>query len=171
MKFTSTSERTRPAVFFDRDGTLNEDCHFPHKIDDLVLISGAIKAVRSFCDAGFLIVIITNQSGIARGYFDTTTLNQFNDALCNSFFKNGGRIDLILHCPHHPDFSGPCSCRKPRPGLIQMATERLPIDLQNSLLIGDSSSDVECAKAAGINGYLFPGGDLYDFCKNQKLLR
>ena len=160
----------RPAIFFDRDGTLNEDCHYPHKIDDLALISGATKAVRAFGDAGFFIVIITNQSGIARGYFDTSAFNRFNDALCNAFIRQGARVDLILHCPHHPDFTGPCLCRKPRPDLIKLATERLPIDLTNSLLIGDSPSDVECAQAAGINGYLFPGGDLYDFCKKNSLL-
>lgn len=170
MNRVSKSDLIRPAVFFDRDGTLNEDCHYPHKTHDLVLIPGAAKAVRSFCDAGFFIVIITNQSGIARGYFNTKDFNQFNDALCKNLASKGARIDLILHCPHHPDFTGPCSCRKPRPDLVQLATQRLPIDLNNSFLIGDSFSDIECAKAAGINGYLFPGGDLYNFCKKHSLL-
>ena len=102
--------------------------------------------------------IITNQSGIARGLFGT-------DALCSFLSLEGASIDLILHCPHHPDFTGPCSCRKPRPGLIYTAVKQLPINLSKSLLIGDRSSDIACAHAAGIDGHLFSGDNLYDFCK------
>lgn len=158
------SELLRPAVFFDRDGTLNEDRNYPHKIEDMFLIPGAAKAVRRFGDLGYFTVIITNQSGIARGFFDVTALNRFNTELCRALFIEGANIDLILHCPHHPDFTGPCSCRKPQPGLIYMAAKHLPIDLHNSLLIGDRSTDVSCAAAAGIDGHLFADGNLHDFC-------
>ena len=155
----------RPTVFFDRDGTLNEDIHYPYKVEDLSLISGAAKTVRSFCNLGYLTVIITNQSGIARGLFDIYDLNRFNKALCTALSTEGARIDLILHCPDHPDFSGPCSCRKPSPDLIYTAVKCLPIDLSKSVLIGDRPSDVACAAAAGIDGHLFLGDNLFEFCK------
>ena len=164
-----TQNLLRPTVFFDRDGTLNKDIHYPHKIEDLLLISGAAKTVRRFCNLGYLTVIITNQSGIARGLFDTDALNTFNKALCTALSIEGARIDLILHCPHHPDFSGLCSCRKPGTELIHTAVKCLPIDLSKSLLIGDRPSDIACAAAAGIDGHLFLGDNLYDFCKHKGL--
>jgi D-glycero-D-manno-heptose 1,7-bisphosphate phosphatase len=160
-----TSCSPRPAVFFDRDGTLNEDTHYPHKIEDMFLIPGAAKTVRRFCELGYLTVIITNQSGIARGLFNIDALKRFNEALCLDLAKEGGSIDLILHCPHHPDFTGLCSCRKPRPDMIYTAAKCLPIDLSKSLLIGDRTLDIECANAAGIDGHLFLGENLYIFCK------
>ena len=164
------SER-RPAVFFDRDGTLNEDQGYPHKEEDLALIPGAAKAVRRFNAKGYLISVITNQSGIARGYFSADHFNHFNAALRRALLLEGAQIDLILHCPHHPKFSGPCSCRKPQPGMIHTATERLPIDLGASFLIGDQTSDLACATAAGIHGHLSEGGDLHEFCNDQDLFK
>ena len=159
----------RPTVFFDRDGTLNEDTHYPHKTEDLYLIPGAAKAVRRFCSEGYLIVVITNQSGIARGFFDISSLNLFNKALSDALLIECARVDLILYCPHHPDITGPCLSRKPLPGLIYEATERLHIDLSKSFFIGDRSSDVACANSAGIEGYLFQGDNLYDFCERSGL--
>ena len=161
----------RPAVFFDRDGTLNEDRGYPHKKEDLALIPGAAKAVHRFNAKGYLIIIITNQSGIARGYFDTDDFKNFNAALRRALLLEGAQIDLILHCPHHPKFSGPCSCRKPQPGMIHTATKHLQIDLDTSFLIGDQTSDLACATAAGIQGHLFEGGDLHEFCNDQDLFK
>ena len=155
----------RPAVFFDRDGTLNLDCKYPHKIEDLFLIPGAAKAVRRFQKAGYYTVIITNQSGIARGYFNAADLLNFNAELVKLLAAKGAGIDLILHCPHHPDITGPCACRKPGKGLIKQACAKLPIDLSRSIVIGDRSTDTECAEAVGIPGYLFKGGDLDEFCR------
>lgn len=165
------TKNLRPAVFLDRDGTLNVDCQYPHRIEDMALISGAAKAVKAFNDADYWTVIITNQSGIARGYFDTAAFERFNQALCVALAEQGAHIDLILHCPHHPDFTGPCPCRKPSPHLINLATERLSVDLPHSLMIGDRSSDVACAVAVGIDGHLFTGGDLHDFCTRQRIFQ
>ena len=165
MKNSSMQCPLRPAVFFDRDGTLNLDCKYPHKIKDLFLIPGAAKAVRRFQDAGYYTVIITNQSGIARGYFNEADLINFNTELVKLLAARGAEIDLILHCPHHPDITGPCACRKPRTGLIKQACATLPIDLTKSMVIGDRPSDTECAEAAGIPGYLFQGGNLDNFCQ------
>lgn len=156
---------TQPAIFFDRDGTLNQDLQYPHKIKDLFLIPGAAKAVQRFNDAGYLTVIITNQSGIARGYFDEASLFEFNAELIRMLEKQGAVIDLILHCPHHPDITGPCLCRKPASGLITQACEVLPIDLTRSMIIGDRETDIECAKTIGIPGHLFKGTNLDTFCK------
>lgn len=156
----------KPAIFFDRDGTLNIDHHYTFKVADLELIQGAAEAVRSFQAAGYHTVIVTNQSGIARGYFSEIDLEQFNTALIEQLRAMGAEIDLVLHCPHHPDITGPCSCRKPKPGLIHEACKSLPIDLSRSLLIGDKPSDVQCATAAGIDGHLFVGNDLNEFCRS-----
>lgn len=164
-----TARPLKPAVFLDRDGTLNVDSGYVHRVDDMVLISGAAEAVRRFNEAGFWTVIITNQSGIARGYFGTEDLSRFNEALCDALAKQGAHIDLILHCPHHPEITGLCDCRKPEPGLIFKAAERLPIDLSLSLMIGDRPSDIACAEAAGIRGYQFTGGNLNDFCAHNSL--
>jgi len=161
--------RRRPAVFFDRDGTLNEDRGYPHKKEDLALIPGAAKAVHRFNAKGYLIIIITNQSGIARGYFDTDNFRNFNAALRRAFLLEGAQIDLILHCPHHPKFSGPCSCRKPQPEMIHTATKRLPIDLNASFLIGYRTSDLACAIAAGIPCHLFEGWNLHQLCNDRGL--
>jgi len=161
----------RPAVFFDRDGTLNEDRGYPHKTEDLVLIPGAAKAVHNFNERGYFTIIVTNQSGIARSYFGKEDLKRFNAALRHDLLLERAKIDLILYCPHHPDFSGPCACRKPQPGMIHAATRLLPINLNTSLLIGDQPSDLLCATAAGIKGYLFKGGNLYDFCTQQNLFK
>ena len=165
MKSGLISDLTYPAVFFDRDGTLNQDLHYPHKIEDLFLIPGAAKAVQRFNDASYLTVIITNQSGIARGYFDEASLFEFNAKLISMLKKQGAMIDLILHCPHHPDITGPCLCRKPASGLITQACKVLPIDLSRSMVIGDRETDIECAKAIGIPGHLFNGANLDTFCR------
>ena len=159
----------KPAVFLDRDGTLNEDRDYSHRIEDMVLISGAARAVRRFQEDGFWTVIVTNQSGIARGYFDEAALALFNAELLRQLAEGGATIDLILHCPHHPDITGPCACRKPGAGMVKVACAQLPIDLKRSLLIGDRPSDMGCAEAAGIAGYLFPGGDLDEFCREHAL--
>lgn len=164
-----SSNTKRPAVFLDRDGTLNVDYNYTHRVENLVLISGAAETVKRFSGAGFWTVVVTNQSGIARGYFDTAAYHRFNEALVATLVKHEAHIDLILHCPHHPEITGPCGCRKPKPGLILRAAEQLPIDLSRSLMIGDRTSDVACAEAAGIDGYQFTGRDLHDFCENRQL--
>jgi D-glycero-D-manno-heptose 1,7-bisphosphate phosphatase len=169
VKKVQNFTQLRPAVFFDRDGTLNEDRGYPHKSEDLALIPGAAKAVRNFNEQGYLTVIVTNQSGIARNYFGTEDLKRFNAALRHDLLLERAKIDLILYCPHHPDFSGPCACRKPLPGMIHSATQLLPINLSTSFLIGDRTSDLLCATASGIKGYLFEGGNLYEFCRKQSL--
>ena len=163
------SNSRKPAVFLDRDGTLNEDRDYSHRIQDMVLIPGAARAVRRFQEDGFWTVIVTNQSGIARGYFDEAALALFNAELLRQLAEGGATIDLILHCPHHPDITGPCACRKPGAGMVKVACAQLPIDLKRSLLIGDRLSDMGCAEAAGIAGYLFPGGDLDEFCREHAL--
>lgn len=156
----------RPAVFLDRDGVLIRDSGYPHRNEDLVWIPGAAQAVAAINDAGALAIIVTNQSGVARGLFGLERMEAFNALLIERMARDGGRIDAVYTCPfhaeatdprfHHPDHPD----RKPNPGMILRAAAEHGVDLSRSILIGDRESDLEAARRAGVTGYLFEGGDL-----------
>lgn len=161
---------SRPAAFLDRDGVLIHDCGYPHRPDQLKMMEGATAAVKRLNDAGFVTVIVTNQSGIARGYFSEDTMHAFHKLLVAELAKGGANIDAIYFCPfhkvavearyEHPDHPD----RKPNPGMLIRAAKDLDLDLsENSLMIGDNISDTEAARRAGVRGYLFRGGDLDQF--------
>lgn len=164
---------SRPAAFLDRDGVLIHDCGYPHRPDQLQMMPGAAAAVKRLNDAGFVTVIVTNQSGIARGYFSEETMHAFHKLLLAELAKAGANIDAIYFCPfhkvavearyEHPDHPD----RKPNPGMLLRAAKDLNLELsQASLMIGDNTSDTEAAARAGVRGYLFRGGDLDQFVAN-----
>lgn len=135
------------AVFLDRDGTLNREVDFVENPDRLELLPGARDAVRRLRDAGFAIVVITNQSGIARGLFDETMFSRITEKLLR---ETEHAITAVLHCPHHPNLQGPygreCACRKPKGGLVRDAVELLSLELQGSYLVGDTARDILAAE-------------------------
>jgi D-glycero-D-manno-heptose 1,7-bisphosphate phosphatase len=153
----------KPAVFIDRDGTINEQMGYINHLSRFVILPGAVEAVRLLNENGFHAVIVTNQSGVARGYFPLGLVQEVHDFLDASLKKDHVTLDGIFFCPHHPNGSVPeftkrCNCRKPRTGLIDQACRSLEIDLQNSYAIGDRCDDIEFARRAGVKGILVKTG-------------
>lgn len=149
----------RKAAFLDRDGVVNKDKAYVHKWEDFEFIPGAIEAMLKLQNAGYALVIVTNQSGLARGYYSEDQYQALSERLLQHLAQHGVTIDGIFHCPHHPDGSVQsltkiCDCRKPAPGLLIKAASQLNLDMTNSILIGDKQSDIDAAKAAGLgNAY------------------
>jgi D-glycero-D-manno-heptose 1,7-bisphosphate phosphatase len=142
------------AVFLDRDGVIVVDKNYQYKILDLELIEGAGKAIARLNDAGYLVIVVTNQSGIARGYFTEEDLNKFNSAMNVELGKEGAKVDSIYYCPHHPDngsenYRQNCSCRKPKPGMLLKAAEAHNVNLHESWMVGDKETDIQAGAAAG----------------------
>lgn len=158
----------RKAVFFDRDGVMNVDKAYLYKIEELEWIEGAREAVSYLTNQGYLIFVVTNQSGIARGYYTVAEMQDLHRHMAETVCACGGKIEKFYYCPHLIDgsvaeYAVDCDCRKPKPGLILQAMQEYDIDTEKSFLIGDKDRDVEAAEAAGIKGYLFEQGDLLDF--------
>lgn len=154
------------AVFFDRDGTLNEEVHYLHKIEDFKWIEGAIDAIKYCNDNGYLAIVITNQSGVARGFYPESDIMKLYNWMNTDLAKYGAHLDGIYYCPHHPtgkvkEYTMECDCRKPKPGMLFKAQKDHNIDLKSSYLIGDGARDVECAEAAGVKEIRYMGGNLY----------
>lgn len=152
----------RPAAFLDRDGVLNTDIGYLHRVEDLVWQPGAHTAVKRLNDAGYWVFVVTNQAGVARGYYDETAVHRLHRAMNAELHAVGAHIDAFYHCPHHPDgtvpeYRGVCRCRKPAPGLIEAALADWSVDLTGSFLIGGKPSDIEAAGAAGLAARLFQG--------------
>lgn len=150
----------RPAAFLDRDGVLNVDRGYTHKPDELEWIAGAPEAVRLLNESGYYVFVITNQSGIARGYYDETAVRTFHAHMQQALATKGAHIDGFYYCPHHPDgtvkrFAVRCHCRKPSPGMLEEAASEWPIELKRSFLIGDKDDDMAAAAAFGIHGIKF----------------
>jgi D-sedoheptulose 7-phosphate isomerase len=141
----------KPAVFVDRDDTLAKDVPYCSRPEELKLMKGAGRAIKRLNEAGYLVIVITNQSGIGRGFFDEPTLERIHDKLRSELAKDGARLDAIYYCPHRPE-SG-CKCRKPDLGLIEQAMEEFDIDILGSYVIGDSDDhDMELARRIGCPG-------------------
>lgn len=158
------------AAFFDRDGVLNVDKSYLYKIEDLEWIDGAKEALAYLTQQGYTIFVVTNQSGIARGYYTVDDMNKLHEFMAQQVAAAGGKIEKFYYCPHLPEgkiaeYAVECDCRKPKPGLILRAFEEYDIDKEAAFLIGDKPRDVESAEAAGIKGYLFSGGNLLNFVK------
>lgn len=165
----------RPAAFLDRDGVINEDDHFVFRPEALRFVPGAPEAIRRLNEAGYLVIVVTNQSGIARGLFDEADLARFHDHLGAELTLRGARIDAFYACPYHPDatverYRADHPDRKPSPGMLLRAMTDLPIDPARSFLIGDQPRDAEAARRAGIPGFLFPGGNLREFVEEVLVL-
>ncbi len=162
------ARRRRPAVFFDRDGVLNVDTAYPHLPADITWIEGAKEAVKRFNDLGFYTFVVTNQAGVARGYYPESDIPALHAWMGEELRAVGASIDDWRYCPFHPEgtverFKGFHPWRKPAPGMLLDLLAQWPVDVKASLLIGDKESDLQAATGAGVTGHLFTGGDLLAF--------
>ena len=158
----------KPAVFLDRDGTLNLDTGYVHRIADFRWLPGAADAIRALNHGGYWVFVVTNQSGVARGLYDEAAIRDLHDWMKGELSAVGARIDDIRYCPHHPagtvaGYLEDHHWRKPAPGMILDLMECWPVQREGSFVIGDRASDLEAGNAAGLPGFLFAGGDLDAF--------
>lgn len=143
------------AAFIDRDGVINEERNYVHRISDFVLLPGVVEGLSLLRDAGYLIIVVTNQAGIARGYYEQAEMDRLHDHLRKLLAEQGVSLDAIYFCPHHPQgcieaLAIECDCRKPSPGMLLQAAKDFNINLSASVLIGDKFSDVQAGKRAGV---------------------
>ncbi|MDZ7782404.1 MAG: HAD-IIIA family hydrolase [Halioglobus sp.] len=145
----------KPAAFLDRDGTLNHDGGYTHRIEDFQWIKGAKTAIRRLNDAGYLVFIVTNQAGIARGYYSAGDVEHLHDWIRDELAAEGAHVDDIRYCPHHPEgtiaeLAVACDCRKPATGMLDSLIAQWQPDLSRSFMLGDSDKDAAAGTAAGI---------------------
>ncbi|MEZ5571747.1 MAG: HAD-IIIA family hydrolase [Halioglobus sp.] len=150
-----THDLRKPAAFLDRDGTLNHDDGYTHKIEEFHWTDGAKAAIKKLNDAGYLVFIVTNQAGIARGYYDASTVELLHDWMQKDLAREGAHIDDIRYCPHHPEGKLPelsihCECRKPNTGMLRSLIEQWQPEISRSFMLGDSDKDAEAGAAVGI---------------------
>ena len=162
----------KPAAFLDRDGVINIDKGYVYRIEELEWVPGAIETIRYFNHQGWLVIVITNQGGVARGFYQEADVLTFHQQMNERLKQQDAHIDAFYYCPHHvagihPEYSIECDCRKPQGGMIIRAMNEWPIAADRSFMIGDKESDTQAAQAAGIKGYRFLGGDLYAFLREQ----
>jgi D,D-heptose 1,7-bisphosphate phosphatase len=155
------------AIFFDRDGTLNVDVHYLHDPADFLWIDGAIDAIRWANAHGYLVIVVTNQSGIARGYYDEAAVHRLHDWMNAELAAHGAHIDAFYYCPHHAEgtvsaYARSCDCRKPASGMILRAMAEHDIDPAVSWMFGDAQRDVAAAENAGVRGVRYMGGSLLE---------
>ncbi len=143
------------ALFLDRDGVINEDRHYVHRREDFVVLPRVFEALRLARKFGYLTFVVSNQAGVARGYYDLSAVNALHEHMLSIFADEGVSIDGIYFCPHHTDgviseFAVRCACRKPKPGMILRAAQDFRLNLAESILVGDKMSDVQAGGAAGV---------------------
>ncbi len=153
----------REAVFLDRDGTLIEEVHYLADPEQVRLIPGAADAVRKLNDAGVLVIVVTNQAGVARGYFPESRVSAVHERLSRLLGECGAKVDAYYHCPHHPtegrgEYRIECACRKPKPGMLLAAARDFDIELARSWMIGDKPCDAGAGAAAGCRTLLVRTG-------------
>jgi D-glycero-D-manno-heptose 1,7-bisphosphate phosphatase len=164
----------RPAVFLDRDGVVNHDDHYVHEIEKFRWMEGAQAAIKALNDADYLVIVVTNQAGIARGFFAEEDVEQLHHWMNQELEKWGAHIDAFYFCPHHPEgvvarYAVHCESRKPAPGMLLRAMREWPVRREGSVMIGDKDSDLAAGRAAGLPVLLFSGGDLERFVRSQIL--
>jgi D-glycero-D-manno-heptose 1,7-bisphosphate phosphatase len=147
----------KSAVFLDRDGTLIRDVGYLRRLDQVEILPGVAEALKSLCNSGLRIVLVTNQSGVGRGFLSEEKLQEIHKILVESLAARGGKIDAIYYCPHHPTeglngYRMTCDCRKPNDGMLRRAAKELRLDLGASYVVGDQASDMELAARVGAQG-------------------
>lgn len=148
----------QPAIFLDRDGTINVEKNYLYRFEDWVWTPGAKEAIKKFNQLGYRVVVVSNQAGIARGMYKSSDVDQLHSLLQRELACIGTTIDAFYYCPHHPDFSGNCLCRKPAPGMLVQASLDLNLDLARSWMIGDRLIDVQAGQAAGVQSLMVRTG-------------
>jgi D-glycero-D-manno-heptose 1,7-bisphosphate phosphatase len=136
------------ALFLDRDGIINVDSGYVHKIEDFIFVDGLDKLLKSYQDDGYKLIVVTNQSGIGRGYYSNEDYMRLTEYMVNELLKKDIKIEAVYHCPHTP--KDKCSCRKPRSGMFMAAKKDHKLDMKNSIMIGDKESDMVAAKSAKV---------------------
>ncbi|HEY6024943.1 MAG TPA: HAD family hydrolase [Pseudolabrys sp.] len=159
-EYPKKTDVRRPAAFLDRDGVLNVDHGYTHRPEQLEWIGGAPEAVRLLNEAGYFVFVVTNQSGVARGYYDEDAVKSFHSNMQESLAAHNAHVDAFYYCPHHPEgtikpLAVRCRCRKPGPGMLEQAAREWPIELATSFLIGDKEEDMAAAGAFNIRGVKF----------------
>jgi D-glycero-D-manno-heptose 1,7-bisphosphate phosphatase len=169
------ASKRRPAAFIDRDGVINEELNYVYRIEDFRLVPGAVEGMRCLVNAGFALVVVTNQAGIAKGRYTEQDFQALTRYMMALLAEQGVQLLDVLHCPHHPEGRVPpwnvnCNCRKPAPGMLLEAAHRHELDLRRSILIGDKPSDTRAGRAVGIartvlvcTGHLLPE-DAHEHC-------
>lgn len=145
----------RKALFLDRDGVINKEKHYLYRIDEFEFVDGIFELCRSAVDQEFDLIVITNQAGIAHGYYSETEFLQLTDWMKQEFIRRNLPLTDVYYCPHHPRYGGEkycrdCQCRKPRPGMLLKAAEKYDLDLSASILVGDKRTDIDAGRAASI---------------------
>lgn len=144
------------ALFLDRDGVVNVEVNYLYKIEDFKFIDGIFDLCKYYQTLGYLIIIVTNQSGIARDYYTEEDFNFLSKWMIDKFKDNGITISQVYHCPHHPEITGNCDCRKPKPKMLFDAKKKFDLDLSKCLIVGDKERDIEAGLNAGLDEtYLF----------------
>jgi D-glycero-D-manno-heptose 1,7-bisphosphate phosphatase len=153
---------TKPAVFLDRDGTINVEKDYLYRVEEFEFIPGAVEAIRLLNQAGYLVVVVTNQSGVARGYYTEADVKQLHLHIDAVLASQGARVDAWYYCPHHeqgkPPYNQECDCRKPMPGMLLQAAADHAIDLTRSWMVGDKPADIEAGQTAGCRQVLVMTG-------------
>lgn len=158
---------SRPALFLDRDGVINVDHGYVHKPGDVEFVDGIFEMVAAAKKAGYLVVVVTNQAGIGRGYYSEADFLALMDWMKARFVEHGGQIDAVYFCPFHPEhgigeYRRDSDCRKPAPGMLLQSGRELDIDFARSIFIGDKPSDMAAGHAAGVGTLLYLGDSILD---------
>ena len=174
MAMTESTQKISRAVFLDRDGTINTERGYLHRVEDFEFIPGVPQAMKKLQDASYLLVVVTNQSGVARRFFTLESVQRLHRYMCFQLKGYGVNIDAIYFCPHHPISGYPpyniaCDCRKGKPGMLLQASGDLSIDLSQSYMIGDKMADIEAGVSAGCHSLLVGKGYIVAGESSQKM--
>lgn len=171
--YNSDENSMKPAVFLDRDGVINVDKGYINKISEFEWVDGSKEAIKYIREKGYLVFVVTNQSGIARGYFSAQDVLDLHQYINEQLQEFGTCIDDFFFSPYHPDFKDKFSelshLRKPNTGMLEQAEKKWSFQKNNSIMIGDKMSDVICAERFGIKGYQYKSGNLFNFVRSISL--
>lgn len=162
----------KKALFLDRDGVINEDLAYVHKIECFNFIPGIFSLCKAALDKGYIIIVVTNQAGIGRGFYTEETFIELTKSVARIFLNNEIHITKTYFCPHHPKYGlgiykKYCKCRKPEPGMFDLAATEFGIDMKSSMMVGDKMSDLRAAKTAGINNLVLFGDRTSNFSSDE----